>query len=771
MRRCTLTSSGAEAESERSVTPRARAAIGPFLAALLASFLLAPVAAGDSVAAPAKTRYAKLGQVCPVPALGYATCFALVRVPVAAATPAAAGAASYVVNDGASVSGPARGLTPAQLASAYNYEPTHGGAGQTVAIVDAYNDPTIEGDLATFDSEYGLPACTKENDCLRKVSQAGSETALPEADASGWSVEISLDVETVHSVCQSCKILLVEANESSNTDLADAVNEAVALGATEVSNSYGGPEAGILASEQAAYNHPGVVVAAATGDDGYDDWDFIKEKDKAFGMPNSPASLPSVVAVGGTSLVLNANGTRASERVWNDDGPGDELGFPRGFVSGGGCSTLFGAQPWQLSTPGYATSDCGTRRLAADVSAVADPYTGFDIYDSYDCGPDCEQYGIGKGKDWVTLGGTSLATPIVTSLYALAGGSGGVSYPALSLYGHLSEGSSLYDVTEGGNGFCDAEPLAICGRPNSTHGHVDCEGTTACDAAPGYDGPSGVGTPNGLGAFKPMFPAAVITAPSLLTAGTGASFAAAQSSDPYPGGSIADYSWNWGDGTAGSSTQTPTHTYAAPGSYLVTLTVTDSYGLVSPPTTQSVKVNLPTLAEELLVRTHEEEAGAEAARRQQEEQSTANLAKLRAILQEVSSFHAGVAAAAPDARLESTALVVSASGYVTIKVSCPKGGSTCQGRVTLRTIGAAATQGAGAHPAGVLTLASGGFSVAAGGVKKVTLHLSASARTLLVRLRVLHVRATLITHNNAGATRTTTTIATLRAAKGRQGNG
>jgi hypothetical protein len=765
LRRCTFTRhSWAEATGKRNVTRRcARAAIGPFLAVLLAGFPSAPVADGDALASPVKTRYAKIGQVCPIPAPGYSTCFALVRVPLVAAKSAATGVAPYIVNDGASTSGPAGGLTPAQLAGAYDYEPANGGAGQTVAIVDAYNDPDIEGDLATFDSEYGLPACTQASDCFRRVGQTGSEASLPEADISGWSVETSLDVETVHSVCQSCEILLVEADEPSNIDLADAVNEAVALGATEVSNSYGGPEAGIAASEVAAYNHPGVVITAAAGDDGYDDWDYIENKDKAFAMPNSPASLPSVVAVGGTSLVLNADGTRATEKVWNDDGPADELKFPRGFVSGGGCSTLFAAQPWQLSTPGYASSGCGGRRLAADVAAVADPYTGFDIYDSYDCGADCEEYGIGEGKDWVTLGGTSLAAPLVTALYALAGGSGGVPYPALSLYGHLSEGASLYDVAEGGNGYCDAEPLTKCGEPNLAYGRVDCEGATSCDAAPGYDGPSGVGTPNGLGAFKPLFPQAAITAPSVLTAGTAASFNAWTSSDPYPGGSVADYSWNWGDGTADSSIAEPTHAYASPGSYLVTLTVADSYGLLSAPTTQVVNVIGSTPAEEGLKRAQQEEEATEVAREQQEQQSAANLAKLRSILQEVASFHVVATGVVPDARLAGSALVVSPSGEVAIKVICPRGQGACEGKVTLRTLAAARAQ----STAAVLTLASGGFSVAAGEAKTVKLRISSRARPLLARLHVLHIRATIVVRNDAGASHTTTTSATLRVAKRR----
>jgi hypothetical protein len=151
--------------------------------------------------------------------------------------------------------------------------------------------------------------------------------------------------------------------------------------------------------------------------------------------------------------------------------------------------------------PGWTNTLCGSKRLDNDISAVADPYTGFDIYDSYNCGESCEEGGLGKG--WVTIGGTSLSSPLVSALYALAGGSGGVSYPAATLYGHLRQ-PSLYDVTEGGNGYCDGEAASPCGEPaiNEKYGDIDCLGTTACDAAPGFDGPSGVGTPKGLGAFK-----------------------------------------------------------------------------------------------------------------------------------------------------------------------------------------------------------------------------------------------------------------------------
>lgn len=440
------------------------------------------------------TLYAKVRQVCPAPKPGDASCLALALVPAPAN---AAGARPYIAGGGALSRGPAGGLTPADLASAYGFLPSIGGAGQTVAVVDAYDDPDIEGDLGTFDRQYGLPACTESNGCLEKVSQTGSATSLPPADTDGWSVEETLDVETVHSICESCKVLLAEADSESLPDLAAAANEAVTLGASEVSNSYGALETEMGESEQDAYDHPGVVVTAASGDRGYLNWDYVAAFLKAPARPDAPASLPTVVAVGGTSLELKAGGARKSESVWNDSGRPTHKEFKRFSATGGGCSAMFGAPAWQQGAPGWASTGCATKRLANDIAAVADPYTGFDIYDSYAYEPEFT-------PGWTTLGGTSLSSPLIAALYGLAGGSHGVSYPAASLYAHLGESSALYDVTKGGNGYCDGEAPGPCGEPaiNEELGDIDCEGTIACDAAPGFDGPSGVGTPNGLGAFN-----------------------------------------------------------------------------------------------------------------------------------------------------------------------------------------------------------------------------------------------------------------------------
>jgi membrane-associated phospholipid phosphatase len=492
---------------------RARVAVAAMGAALLVLGGGAVRAWAGAPAVEPGTLHAKVREVCPPPKPGDASCLALALVPAPAS---AAGARPYLEGGGAFSRGPAGGLTPADLASAYGFLPSIGGVGQTVGVVDAYDDPDIEQDLGTFDRQYGLPACTESNGCFEKVSQTGSATSLPPADTDGWSVEESLDVESAHSVCESCKILLVEADSESLPDLAAAANEAVTLGATEVSNSYGALETEMGESEQAAYDHPGVVVTAASGDLGYLNWDYVAAFLNAPARPNAPASLASVVAVGGTSLQLKFNGARKSELVWNDSGRPEQKEFKRFSATGGGCSTRFGAPSWQQGAPGWASTGCGTKRLANDIAAVADPYTGFDVYDSYSYEPEFI-------PGWTTLGGTSLSSPLIAALYGLAGGSHGASYPAATLYAHLGESSALYDVTQGGNGYCDGEEPGPCGEPaiNEEFGDVDCEGTTACDAAAGFDGPSGVGTPNGLAAFDgplQIEPTAVTKAASSLTA-------------------------------------------------------------------------------------------------------------------------------------------------------------------------------------------------------------------------------------------------------------
>ncbi len=468
--------------------------------------LVATTGAATTVAPPSATvHYGEIESVCQQPAApSQASCFAMRRVDVSKGTP---GAMAFKVGGASYSTGPAGGYTPGDLASAYEFSPSATGQGQTVAIVDAYNDPNIEPDLQEFDTNYGLATCTTANGCLTVVNQTGGST-LPADDTTGWSVEESLDVETVHSVCEGCNILLVEANSASISDLATADEEAYELGATEVTNSWGGGEDSSDTAYEADFDHPGVVVAASTGDHGYYNWDQFSNSS----VPDFPSSDGDVVAVGGTSLTLGASGSRSNETVWDDDNLGDKDPVGNGGATGGGCSTVFPAPSWQTAVNDWDHTGCGSYRLAADVSADADPLTGFDIYDSFNCGTSCE-------TGWETVGGTSLASPIIASMFALAGGAKGVNYPAETLYSHLGT-SALYDVTSAGNGYCDGEDADNClsandgVNPNTEgHGTLDCAwgaaggavaGDLACDAGTGYDGPSGVGTPNGLGAFGPV---------------------------------------------------------------------------------------------------------------------------------------------------------------------------------------------------------------------------------------------------------------------------
>ncbi len=132
------------------------------------------------------------------------------------------------------------GFGPPDLQSAYAI-PTSGGAGVTVAIVDAQDDPNAEKDLGVYRTQFGLPACTTANGCFKKVNQNGAASPLPTGDT-GWAGEISLDLDMVSAACPNCKILLVESNSANTSDLGTAVNTAVSMGAAVVSNSYGGDE-------------------------------------------------------------------------------------------------------------------------------------------------------------------------------------------------------------------------------------------------------------------------------------------------------------------------------------------------------------------------------------------------------------------------------------------------------------------------------------------------------------------------------------------------
>jgi hypothetical protein len=390
----------------------------------------------------------------------------------------------------------ADGLRPQDVHSAYQL-PATVSPSQTIAVVDAYDDPTAESDLRVYDEEFGLPECTTAGGCFSKLNQQGQASPLPITEG-GWALEISLDIEVAHATCQNCRILLVEASTSSYLDLEAAENSAVAAGATEISNSWSGGEPG---RDSAAFNHPGVVITAAAGDDGYLNWDAPTAEERGF--VGYPASSPHVVGVGGTHLELNGpSNTWGSETVWNGYGAG-----------GGGCSERFVAQPWQQGLSDWSSVGCGSKRAVADVSADADPYTGVAVYDStpYE----------GEVLDWLPVGGTSLASPLIASVFALAGGAGGVEYPAKTLYeSEVRFPGSLHDIESGSNGECskpyNSEGLSGCSTLEEA---ASCSGNAICLAGTGYDGPTGVGTPNGIDAFEmhPNAPAVVTGAASSIS--------------------------------------------------------------------------------------------------------------------------------------------------------------------------------------------------------------------------------------------------------------
>jgi subtilase family serine protease len=343
-------------------------------------------------------RHAK---VCSAGVAGEAACHAWIRVGADGVTPAA-------------TAGPT-GLNPADLRSAYALAAasTNNGTGQTIAIVDAFDDPNAESDLGVYRSNFGLTACTTANGCFRKVNQTGGTT--PPRSNAGWAEEISLDLDMASAICPKCKILLVEASSASFTNLSTAVDTAARLGANVISNSYGGSEFSTETSSQSHYNHPGVAITVSSGDNG-------------FGV-EFPAASQFVTAVGGTSLRKSATARGWTETAWSG--------------AGSGCSAFIAKPTWQHDT------GCA-RRTVADVSAVADPNTGVSVFDTFR---------VPGGGGWLVFGGTSVAAPLVGAVYALAGNTATLNY-ASSLYANTA---SLFDVLSGSNGTCSPAYLCTAG--------------------------------------------------------------------------------------------------------------------------------------------------------------------------------------------------------------------------------------------------------------------------------------------------------------------
>ncbi|MFI5298658.1 MAG: hypothetical protein ACHREM_11210 [Polyangiales bacterium] len=354
---------------------------------------------------------------------GSFSCFAHVRVD----------AASGDVSPFATPSG----FGASDLQAAYNLDVSVD-PGATIAIVDAFGYPNAESDLAAYRSQMGLPACTIASGCLTIVNQTGATSPLPKAPAANddWTVETALDLDMASSACPKCKLLLVQANDDTSNGLYVAQGAAVSLGATVISNSWGGPEqtSDPATNYESYFNHPGVGIFVASGDSGYDDGGQ---------GPNYPGTSAYVVAVGGTSLVKSASTPRGwVESAWGTSG-GNGAG-------GSGCSLSVPKPSWQGST------SCSFR-ASADVSAVGDPNTGLSVYNKANGG-------------WIVVGGTSAATPFVAGVYALTGHGGAA--PSFA-YQNIAD---FNDITSGSNGSC---------------------GNVLCDSGAGWDGPTGIGSPIG----------------------------------------------------------------------------------------------------------------------------------------------------------------------------------------------------------------------------------------------------------------------------------
>src|SRR5271155_2701272 len=334
---------------------------------------------------------------------------------------------------------PTTAFTPSQIRHAYGFDLiANQGAGQTIALVDAYDDANAANDLSVFSKQFNLPACTSSNGCFRQLYSSGRK---PQANAN-WAVEIALDVEWAHAIAPQAKILLVEAPSNNLSDLLSGVDFAVRNGASVVSMSWTSAE---LSSERNLDNHfvsTGVTFLAASGDSG--------------AGVNYPAASPDVIAVGGTSLTLDNSGNYSSESAWSG--------------SGGGLSKYEYEPVSQEQFP--IANDIHGKRGVSDVSYNANPGTGYAIYDSI---------GVSGYAGWFQVGGTSAAAPqwaaliAITNSQRVATRKANLSATGTSLYavGKSSLASNFHAVTSGTNGSCG----------------------TMCDALTGYDYVTGLGTP------------------------------------------------------------------------------------------------------------------------------------------------------------------------------------------------------------------------------------------------------------------------------------
>ena len=372
------------------------------------------------------------------------------------------------------------GLDPADLRSAYKIS-AHGGSGQTIALIGSGGYSAAESDLAKYRARYGLPPCTKEDGCFKRVNGKGEEANYPAPDVN-WFTEEALDLDMASAACPECHLIEVEGGAELEVGkhgleiggLEKGNVTAVALGATEVSNSWGvaesesnfctAPEAKAICEELAAiFTHPGVVTTVASGDQEYGN------EDEGGDGPSSPASLPGVIAVGGTELKRSSDSRGWSESVWSE--PEQELG------TGSGCSYAWTRPSWQSNLP--AERRVCTKRMDNDIAAVGA------------CNSPVSVYVLGV---WELVCGTSASAPFIAGVMAHASKSVREA-GARAFYEHPG---SLFDVTEGSN----QGPLN--GKYTSRCSALPASEQYYCHAKVGYDGPAGMGSPDGIpGAVLP----------------------------------------------------------------------------------------------------------------------------------------------------------------------------------------------------------------------------------------------------------------------------
>jgi subtilase family serine protease len=375
----------------------------------------APTLTAANTIASARTSPEQFRQVCAATVPGEARCFALL--------------AASEQSAGSSLGSIPAGYGATDLESAYRLPLTRG-SGQTIAIVDAFDDPTAAQDVSVYRKTFGLPPCTSASGCFRKLNQQGQANHYPAYDPS-WSIEMSLDLDMMSAACPLCHIVLVEANSALIQDLAASENTAAALGVAAVSNSYGLQEFNGMQPLAKFYTHRGTTVVASSGDTG-------------FSIASFPAVLANVVSVGGTELSPSTSRRGWSETAWS--------------FGSSGCSAYVNKPSWQDDNHCFM-------RTVADMSAVADNIT------AYDSNLPSGFEGLQPG--FIVVAGTSASAPFIAGVIGLAGN--GHTFTAAFPYQHRS---GFFDVRAGSNGFCGGDYL--------------CNAVRGYDAPTGLGTPNGI---------------------------------------------------------------------------------------------------------------------------------------------------------------------------------------------------------------------------------------------------------------------------------------